>query len=256
MKNVRERILSRYVHLNKQEKKVAEMVLNHSEKVIYQSIKEAAQSCDVSETTVFRFCHQMGFEGFLDFKIDLARSLRQFEFDSDVDLNQRDDVFGVSYLLHEKINRVLDHVIQDNAAGTLEQMVEDIVQKDHVLIFALGDEKSVAEYFARRLCVWKKVSVQTDSELMKVQYLLNDPKTFLLIIDLADRDFFADLLSQGERLGKTAAVVADEQQRLVLRCGTHLVAGTDIHNRYGLYGAFYVVDIILSLLTKKLSQDQ
>jgi DNA-binding MurR/RpiR family transcriptional regulator len=55
--------------------KVANLILRQPEMAIYASVNEVAAAAEVSEATVMRFCRILGFKGFQDFKIALAREL-------------------------------------------------------------------------------------------------------------------------------------------------------------------------------------
>jgi DNA-binding MurR/RpiR family transcriptional regulator len=57
------------------ERRVAEYVLTAPDKVIYQSISEAAENAGTSEPTVIRFCRALGLKGYHDLKIRLAQDL-------------------------------------------------------------------------------------------------------------------------------------------------------------------------------------
>ena len=55
--------------------KVANLIMRQPEMAIYASVNEVAAAAQVSEATVMRFCRTLGFKGFQDFKISLAREL-------------------------------------------------------------------------------------------------------------------------------------------------------------------------------------
>jgi DNA-binding MurR/RpiR family transcriptional regulator len=59
--------------LNAAEKKVANYILKHPENVLNMSISELAGESSVSESTVFKLCRTLDFNGFREFKITLAR---------------------------------------------------------------------------------------------------------------------------------------------------------------------------------------
>lgn len=67
-------IHSRYNSLTKSEKKVADYVLENMKDVVFMSITDLADACDVGEASVFRFCKSMDLKGYQEFKIALAHS--------------------------------------------------------------------------------------------------------------------------------------------------------------------------------------
>ena len=49
--------------LNQQERKVGQYVIEHPHEVVHLSVSGLAESCAVSDTTVFRFSRKVGAEG-------------------------------------------------------------------------------------------------------------------------------------------------------------------------------------------------
>ncbi len=67
-------IKSRYNNFTNTEKKVADYVLENTKDVIYMSITDLAEVCDVGESSVFRFCKTLKLRGYQEFKIALAHN--------------------------------------------------------------------------------------------------------------------------------------------------------------------------------------
>jgi RpiR family transcriptional regulator, carbohydrate utilization regulator len=59
---------------------VARFVLGRPSVVVHMSIADIAESCDVSEPTIMRFCKALGCLGFMEFKLALARDLERRTF--------------------------------------------------------------------------------------------------------------------------------------------------------------------------------
>lgn len=62
-------------HLTPALKRLAAVVLERPDRVIYQSVTELAEDAHVGEASVIRFCRDLGFRGFQDFKLALAADL-------------------------------------------------------------------------------------------------------------------------------------------------------------------------------------
>jgi len=72
-------IRSRYNSFTNTEKKVADYILENMKDVIYMSITDLADACNVGESSVFRFCKTMDLKGYQEFKIALAHSVSHDE---------------------------------------------------------------------------------------------------------------------------------------------------------------------------------
>ncbi|HHW68610.1 MurR/RpiR family transcriptional regulator [Defluviitalea raffinosedens] len=68
-------IKSSYNQFTKAEKKVADFILTNPKEVLFMSITDLAEACEVGDTTVFRFCKTMDLKGYQEFKMVLSLSL-------------------------------------------------------------------------------------------------------------------------------------------------------------------------------------
>ena len=77
--NLTLKIQTSYNQLTKAEKKIADFILENKENVIYMSITELANACEVGETSVYRFCRTLEFGGYQEFKMELSLYLASNE---------------------------------------------------------------------------------------------------------------------------------------------------------------------------------
>ena len=69
------RIEGTYASLRTAEQQVADFILGHAEELIYLTVTELAERTQTSESTVVRLCQKIGYKGYQEFKIMLARDL-------------------------------------------------------------------------------------------------------------------------------------------------------------------------------------
>lgn len=62
-----------YDELTKSERKVADYVLKTGNDVIYATMSDVKRETGVGDATIIRFCQKLGFSGFSDFKIEIAK---------------------------------------------------------------------------------------------------------------------------------------------------------------------------------------
>lgn len=67
------RINSHYDNFSKSERKIADYLLNHSERACYMSIQELAQTCETSIASVSRFAKTMGCQNYQELRMLLGR---------------------------------------------------------------------------------------------------------------------------------------------------------------------------------------
>lgn len=66
-------IKSCYPSLSKAEKKIADYILQEKGKIIYQTLLEMSKNINVGEATIIRFVRKIGFSGFQDLKLEIAK---------------------------------------------------------------------------------------------------------------------------------------------------------------------------------------
>lgn len=137
MQNTLLQIKSLYDAFTKTEQKVAEYVLSHIEEIVYMSVTELAENVNVGETTVLRFCRKLGFKGFQDFKITLAKSTSQLPRLSE----GIEDNDGVE-VLRDKLIQSQIQVLSDMRSllnyQQLEKAIDLIVEADSVHFYGVG----------------------------------------------------------------------------------------------------------------------
>lgn len=86
------RIRAEYNQFTKAEKKVADYILQNYREVLFMSITDLAEVCEVGDTSVFRFCKTLDLKGYQEFKMMLSLSLHddktgQGRLEGDISLN-------------------------------------------------------------------------------------------------------------------------------------------------------------------------
>ncbi|MDI6618920.1 MAG: MurR/RpiR family transcriptional regulator [Clostridiales bacterium] len=131
------KIRSLYKSFTKKEKKVADYILSNSG-VIYMSITEFAEACNVGETTIIRFCKKIGMEGYQEFKLQLARETVKPEEDVHENITPHDSIIDVI----KKTTYSNTIAIQDTAKvispSQLEKAVDAIINAEKVDLYGVG----------------------------------------------------------------------------------------------------------------------
>ncbi len=118
-------IESFYTSLSKAEKKVADFFLNVNGDVIYNTLLEVSKETGVGEATVVRFCRRIGFTGFQDLKLAIAR-----EYTEEV----KNDNENFADTVAENMTRSITNTRLILNKDTLDKAV-DAISKSHRLFF-------------------------------------------------------------------------------------------------------------------------
>ncbi|MEG0578561.1 MAG: MurR/RpiR family transcriptional regulator [Niameybacter sp.] len=99
-----------YSGYTKAEKKVANYVMDNAKKVLFMSITDLADACEVGDTSVFRFCRSLKLQGYQEFKMQLSLSMSHDDLEIEEELGNINlqDPFEVlaKKVLHNNINAI------------------------------------------------------------------------------------------------------------------------------------------------------
>jgi DNA-binding MurR/RpiR family transcriptional regulator len=139
------RIRGVYDTLPRSERKVADYVLNHSDQVIYSSVTDLAQTLEVSESTVVRFCQRLGYQGYPEFKVLLARDLGTPFQDTYDTLDPGDDVTTIVRKTVQISVQALNDTLAVLDPNNVKEVVDLLINSHHVFLFGCGGSGGSAQ---------------------------------------------------------------------------------------------------------------
>lgn len=132
------KIRSNYNSFSKTEKKIADYLFNNSDKIIYMSVSEFADNCDVGETTIIRFCRKIGLKGYQEFKLVLARDMVNINENIYDNINKSDDIKEIIRKTTLANIRAIENTANLISSGQLEKAANAIITADKVDIYGVG----------------------------------------------------------------------------------------------------------------------
>lgn len=188
-KTVKEVISENYGCIFSAEKKVADYIINNTEKVVNMNVSELAKSSGVSDATVVRMCHHIGYKGYYQFRIMLARDVGRKQKSSAKVQEETDDVGGIFRNYADKMMAIGRNISQEDILSCV-----DMIKKcNQVHIIAAGNTSPLAQYMGFRL---GRLGV-------KCTYNIG-PEYFMNHVNLADEGDIIIAISQS---GTSKAVV-------------------------------------------------
>lgn len=143
------KLKSCYPSFTKSEKKIAQYILDNYKDIMYLSVTELAELAKVSETTVFRFCRNMGFKGYPEFKLVIAQDIVNFEEKSNENNNANHFAEIIKNNIIDNINQCYTSLNIDN----LNKAIKYIYEAERVFFFGMGSSgisaKTAQERFVR-----------------------------------------------------------------------------------------------------------
>lgn len=108
---------------------IATVILREPNKIIYQSIKELAAECGTSESSIVRFCKTLGYSGYNELKLELAKCTFEMENINELMSEEKPSqstienltrgIFTDTSSLLQKLLSVLDYLSIENAVSAI-----------------------------------------------------------------------------------------------------------------------------------------
>jgi len=124
--------------LPEQERKVGEYLLKHPHEAVNLTISSLAKLSAVSNTTVSRFCRRMGFDGYRQIKISLAREWGTPSTLVYVEPQPGDTLASVAQRIFAANIQALHDIQRTLDLDVLDQVVEAIMRARRVDLYSAG----------------------------------------------------------------------------------------------------------------------
>ncbi|GAI76282.1 unnamed protein product [marine sediment metagenome] len=122
-----------YRSLNPAEKKVSDYILAYPEEVIGLSITEVAENSKASEATVVRVSQLVGYQGFQELKIMLAKDLGSFFAEIPEEIKRGDSMSEVTAKVLQTNIQAIRDTLDVLDVGEMERTVKAISNARRVL---------------------------------------------------------------------------------------------------------------------------
>lgn len=210
------------------EKKISEYILDHREQVLNDSVQTLAEKTKTSPAAIIRFTKKIGYKGFSQLKVELAKE-REPEEESDyMEIIREDDEMSVILKKSEYANRqTFKKTYKLIRLDQLEKVISIIKKAKAVYIFGVGASSISALDFVHKLSrIGIKVIFQLDSHLQVTLASQTQPEDVAVVISYS---------------GHTREV--NLAQRIAQENGTPTIAVTSLSKSELSKNADYVLNI-------------
>ena len=124
-------IQEKYHALTKSEKRIADYLLKNQEQAVHQTMKDVTEAVKVGDATLIRFYQKIGFNGFSDLKIAIAKEEFPSQDESDNDHQFYDRILENQVKVLESTRQLLDSEV-------VQQAIEAITKAKSIYIIGVG----------------------------------------------------------------------------------------------------------------------
>ncbi|MBY0147065.1 MurR/RpiR family transcriptional regulator [Neobacillus niacini] len=130
--------------LRDSEKKIVEFIEQNQEEIIHLSITEVAERSETSESSVVRLCKRLGYKGFQDLKIHLAKEVIAPEKQIHEVIEKGDDVVVIKKKVFQSNIQALYDSIEVCSDEELQKAVSAISKARLIEFYGTGGSGTVA----------------------------------------------------------------------------------------------------------------
>lgn len=179
-----------YSRMTKTEKKIADYVTANSDKVIFMSISELAESVGVADASVHRFCRTLGMKGYQEFKMLISLSLSE---DSNPRIRNtavaEDDIHHTDKLADELMEGHFNALKETRMflnREDIRSVVGHMLKARHIYFFGVGDSMLTAQDARNRfLRITHKVSCIEDPHLQAMTASMTTKEDVIFFISFS-----------------------------------------------------------------------
>ncbi|MBE9479412.1 MAG: MurR/RpiR family transcriptional regulator [Chloroflexi bacterium] len=172
-----------YSSLSVSEKKVADYILANLQEAIRMTLADVGHESGVSDATVLRFCRSIGYKRWLEFKVDLIRTLPGSPEQILDDVDSDDPPGMIAKKLFNCSIQALTDTLTVLDEEDFVQALELIAEADRILIIGVGTSGPMAnEMHNRLLRLGLNCHVQTDSYIQVMESALLTSKDLIIVI--------------------------------------------------------------------------
>ena len=159
------KIKERWDDFTPSDKKIGEYIIDNPEQIINYNTLQLAEIIQTSQSAIIRFIKKIGYKGYIDFKIDVAKSLEENnEFLLDEVISKDESIVNI---ISKSKNNVLSTVGKTYALiddQRIKTAVEDINKANNIYLAGVGSSGLICEDFSYKLQrSGKKVFYQVDA---------------------------------------------------------------------------------------------
>ena len=184
------RLNAGYESFSPSETLIANEIIESPAMVSSYSSQTFAAKCNVSQSSIVKFCQKLGYKGYPALKLVLSAELARGEKHEQVHRNifSDDSMGAVAKKLFQSKVAALSDTIRLNNSETFEQAITQLLKANRIIIFGVGGSALVADDLATKLTKFgKSVIFGGDSHIQLANLASFNENDLLIAISYSGR---------------------------------------------------------------------
>lgn len=133
-----------YNSLTRTEKKIADVIQQDPEAVVYITLTDLAEKAGTGETSVLRLCRKIGFKGYQEFKLSLAQDLVVPVRNVHSEIEETDDVCAIAAKITAENTKAIENTLNMLDTAQMERAIDAIGAARKIYFFGVGSSGNTA----------------------------------------------------------------------------------------------------------------
>lgn len=176
------KIKERWDEFTPSDKKIGEYIVDNPEQIVNYNTLELADLIDTSQSAIIRFIKKIGYKGYIDFKIDVAKSLEESnDFFPDEVITKNESIENIISKSKNNVSATVEKTYALIDTEAIKRAIDDINKANNIYLAGVGSSGLICEDFSYKLQrSGKKVFYQVDAHT-NLALVANIDKDDLLI---------------------------------------------------------------------------
>lgn len=243
-----------YPGLPKTKRKIARYFLENYKEIPFRTVTELAEELDISDTSIVKFCKQLGFNGYGDFRHAISNYVMTEtswgkRLEQHIDEMKGRDVY--TQVFQNVQNNVIATFQNDQNISNFSALIDDILQAEYVYILGYRSSAILARYLSRALGELGIRTFPMTPENCDVRILSTRIRPKDLLISFSFARYAQDTIDTIRRVtdkGIRHIAFTDTPLSPAARHADRyfIISNTSFHNTPSLSGAISFLDAILA----------
>lgn len=248
-------IRNKYNEIFSAEKKVADFILENPLKTVESNVSELAKLSGVSDATVVRMCHHVGYAGYYQFRITLARDIGKKQYEG---MNLGNEYGEVEKLFRTYANNMIE-IGKNISEKNIWECVKLLKCCNTVHLIAIGNTSSLSQYMGFRLGrLGIKASYGLSAEFFMNHINLASPDDIVIAISKSGSSIPVVLgMELAKEKGITTIAITAHVQSPISKLADQILlaieydATFNYYNGYAQLNMVATIDALLAFLTNE-----
>lgn len=215
-----------YNELTEVDKKIANYINENKDLVSKLSVSELAEKSNVSSASIVRFSRKLGYSGFGELKIEVAKDV--ISKSKDYSYVEKDGDMSVNNVVSKITNKTIESITQTtqlNELSKIEEAIIEIVNSGTVYVFGVGSSALIAMDLQQKLLRINKptvASIDSHTQLMVSSNLSSNDVAIAISYSGKSREVIKSIENAKDRGAKCISITKYGDNDLNKMCDINL----------------------------------